>query len=644
MLRQLFGIVRSLDMRAVLWALDRVNRRWRSRTARLRECFDENWYDSQYRLPKTGLHGFAHYLKLGARAGYSPNAVFNEQAYLAAYGDVAEAVTKGVFRSAFEHFVLSGSSELRAAAPKEYLSVNKDWSYLAALFDELWYNRQYGLETSALKGLEHYLACGARAGYCPSEDFDERFYLAFYRDVREAVAQRRFISGFEHYALVGRLEGRIPRHTLDKTLDVKFPGLTAPVGVRQTEEFSARLSPLPACPGTGEEVFWFLLPNFNPDIFFGGYRAAIELISALRARGKTVRIIVCAQDDDGHYARHLLGSDATFRDVFRDVTVLSRGSLRKHLSISQNDKIIAYSTWEAHLAHKLAQLTDAKRFAFLIQEYEPVFHGHGAEHAITASAYDLPHYPIFNSRELTEYFELHRLGIFSRNANPRRGVDYAMFEHMLTRMDAPSGAALANRAVKHLVLYARPECHAQRNLFPLALSALRNLVRSGAFAGAWQFHGIGALKPGIVDLGCGESLMLHPKMSEPEYRGFMSAIDVGVSLMYAPHPGLVAFEMALAGARVVTNTFENRTGAHLRSISENIIPCAPTIEGIEQAIVVAVATLGDIPSRLRGARLMRDHPPPRSWSDVFNSSFFQTEMAGYFCDDDEEPIQQRLIA
>ncbi len=634
----------SLDVRGALWALDRITSNWRSRTAKLRRSFDDNWYDDHYRLSASGLHGFEHYLKIGARAGYSPNAVFNEQAYLAANADVADVVVKGVFRSGFEHYVTQGAAELREARPKESPTANNTRACLAPLFDEDWYDQQYGLEGAALRGLDHYLAAGARAGYCPNETFDEKFYLAFYRDVRDAVAQRRFISGFEHYVLVGRLEERMPRHRLDKAIDARFPGLTTPIGVGQADAFNARMRPLPACPADGDEVIWFLLPAFNPDIFFGGYKAAIELIVALRERGKTVRIVVCAQDDDGDYARHLLARDPRLQWAFHEVAILNRATIQGRLPISRHDKIVAYSTWEAHLAHGLAQFTDAKQFAFLVQEYEPVFHGHGAEHALTAAAYDLPHYPIFNSTELADYFRLHCYGIFAGPRPPVRGIDYALFDHVLTPMDAPSAVSLANRRIKRLALYARPESHAQRNLFPLALSALRNLIRAGQFAGSWEFHGLGALKPGLVDLGGGEQLYLNPKMSEPEYRAFMRSIDIGVSLMYAPHPGLVAFEMASTGARVVTNTFENRTGAHLRALSENIIPCAPTIAGIEEGLTVAITTMEDIPSRLRGARLRRDDPLPRSWAEVFDDAFFESDMAGYFGERHETLIEERMIA
>jgi beta-1,2-rhamnosyltransferase WsaF-like protein len=602
----------------------------KSIAARLHGCFRGRWCEAHSRFSSIRPRRLRHYLKVGARA-----------AYLAAYRDAADAIARGLFRSGFEHYVMRGALESRLPVARERAPANQD-SGLASLFDKDWYDREYDLGSSPLKGLEHYLVVGARAGYSPNENFDEKFYLAFYRDVREAVLQRRFISGFEHYVLVGRPEERLPKHRLERTLEAKFPGITKPVGLHQVDELCWRLRPLPACSATGEVTYWFLLPTFNPDIFFGGYKAVIELIVALRARGAAVRVILCAQNEDGDYGRHLFAHDRRLREAFRDVVISGRDSLPQHLRISRNDKIFAYSAWEAHLAHKLAQFTNAKRFAFLVQEYEPVFHGHGAEHAITASAYDLPHYPIFNSPELTDYFRINRLGVFSGTRTPRRGADFAMFDHVLTRMDSPDETALGDRNVRRLVLYARPESHAQRNLFPLALIALRNVVGGGQFRGPWEFHGLGALKPEAIDLGRGERLILHPKMGEREYRAFMRSVDIGISLMYAPHPGLVSFEMASAGARVVTNTFENRTATHLRSISENIIPCAPTIEGIEQALTVAIATADDIPSRLRGARLRRGKAMPRTWSEVFNAPFFESDMAGYLRDGDLG--EQRLIA
>jgi hypothetical protein len=94
--------------------------------------------------------------------------------------------------------------------------------------------------------------------------------------------------------------------------------------------------------------------------------------------------------------------------------------------------------------------------------------------------------------------------------------------------------------------------------------------------------------------------------------------------MYAPHPGLVSFELAEAGVRVVTNTFSSRSSEYLRSISENLVPCEPTIEGIADGIDRAVSRLDDTESRLRGANIRG----PRSWDEVFDDKFFG-ELSGF---------------
>jgi len=76
--------------------------------------------------------------------------------------------------------------------------------------------------------------------------------------------------------------------------------------------------------------------------------------------------------------------------------------------------------------------------------------------------------------------------------------------------------------------------------------------------------------------------------------------------------------------RVVTNTFSNRSAEYLRSISENLIPCDPTIEGIAEGIRQAVTSLDDIESRLRGAKI----PGPHSWDEVFDDKFFD-KLSGF---------------
>ena len=52
---------------------------------------------------------------------------------------------------------------------------------------------------------------------------------------------------------------------------------------------------------------------------------------------------------------------------------------------------------------------------------------------------------------------------------------------------------------------------------------------------------------------------LHPRAPQAGYGGFLREHDVGLALMFTPHPSLVPLEMASAGLVTVTNTFENKT-------------------------------------------------------------------------------------
>ena len=265
-----------------------------------------------------------------------------------------------------------------------------------------------------------------------------------------------------------------------------------------------------------------------------------------------------------------------------------------------------------------------------MQEYEPIFHEYSAEHAVVAEAYRLPHFPIFNSFALKEYFAQHRLGVFGWLDTPKPASDYAVFEHAIVHLPPPIPAEL-ERAKRKLVVYARPEAHAARNLFPLAWLALQQLIKRGTLDSSWELHGIGALKDSRVEIYDGVCMQIHSKLPESKYREFLRDTDIGVSLMYAPHPSLVPYEMAQAGARVVTNIFENRDGQYLRSISENIVPCEPTVEGIAAAITIAIGSLTDFASRVRGSYL--SHRALRSsWQEVFSQSFLKQELRGWLED------------
>jgi hypothetical protein len=489
---------------------------------------------------------------------------------------------------------------------------------LAREFDPAWYRGKY-LRHDSKEPLEHYLAEGIPRWYSPNGWFDERFYLAFYPDVAKACNEGKILCGFQHYLVAGRQESRVTRHELQKCLEARMPGVTRPLLLDKIGDLAQRLRPISAVKvARASCTVWVLLPTLNPDITFGGYSCVIELIKALAGHGHTVVIICCAERGNIEYFQHCKGPNA-FGSAREKVKLVNRVDLSSPIEVGVNDRFIVYSCWDAHLAHELASLTNEPRFAFLVQEYEPAFHEHGSEHAIVNAAYDLPHLPIFNSESLRYFFEQAKLGIFD-NRRSKGLREYIVIEHVRARVKAPTGEGMArNGSSRRLVMYARPEQHAARNLLPLGILGLSRAIECGVFAGSWEMLGIGALSAGQkVQLPQGYELILKPKMSVEEYARFIAETDVGISLMYAPHPGLVSFELAEAGIRVVSNTFPGRSSEYLRSISENLVPCDPTIEGIADGIRRAVNSLDDVESRLRGANI----PGPRSWEEVFDDKFF----------------------
>ena len=93
---------------------------------------------------------------------------------------------------------------------------------------------------------------------------------------------------------------------------------------------------------------------------------------------------------------------------------------------------------------------------------------------------------------------------------------------------------------------------------------------------------------------------LLPRQGLGEYAATLKAHDVGLSLMYTPHPSLVPLEMASAGLMTVTNTYANKTAERLQTISPNLIAVDATVPALIEGLRQAVAGVGDYEARARG--------------------------------------------
>jgi hypothetical protein len=283
------------------------------------------------------------------------------------------------------------------------------------------------------------------------------------------------------------------------------------------------------------------------------------------------------------------------------------------LEVNRADRFIATTWWTAHIANDAQRSLGGERFLYLIQEYEPFTFPMGTLAALARESYRFPHFALFSSELLRGYFRHHAIGVYEAGTPAGDGAS-AAFENAITAVNAPSAAELAARTTRRLLFYARPEPHAARNMFELGVLALYRALENGALHGEWELHGIGSLRSGArISLGGGVSLHLLARSEQDAYARLLRDHDVGLALMYTPHPSLVPIEMASAGMLTVTNSFENKTAEAMASISSNLITVSPGVEAIAAGLAEAAGGVNDSDRRARGSAV--------NWSRDWGQSF-----------------------
>jgi hypothetical protein len=287
------------------------------------------------------------------------------------------------------------------------------------------------------------------------------------------------------------------------------------------------------------------------------------------------------------------------------------------LPVNPDDRIIATTWWTAHIAADAVRRLRWPSFLYLIQEYEPFTFAMGSWAALAVESYRFPHVALFSSELLRDYFRQNRLGVFSGPDGERAS---SSFQNAITDVGPIDASAWRARRARRLLFYARPESHAARNMFELGMLVLREAIRSGVFSEDWEFSGIGTTSAASeIPLAEGRVLRLLPRQRQESYRDVLLERDVGLSLMYTPHPSLVPIEMASAGMLVVTNTFANKTPEAMRAISSNIMAVEPSVRELVEGLRSAVTRADDHAARLAGAQV--------SWSRSWDATFGPDQLA-----------------
>ena len=361
-----------------------------------------------------------------------------------------------------------------------------------------------------------------------------------------------------------------------------------------------------------------LVPTIELKHLFGGYIAKFNLARKLADHGLRTRIV--AVDPTPHLPldwRDRVEGYQGLTGLFDRVEVAFARDQDSPLEVNQADKFVATTWWTAHAAASALAELDAERFVYLIQEYEPYTHPMGSWSALAMASYRFPHYALFSTELLREFFERRGYGVFAAGAEAGRR-DSIAFQNAITPVTPPSVEELARREGRRLLFYARPEPHATRNMFELGLMSLSVAISRGAFEG-WTFQGIGSVAGhDRFRLGEGVELEMLTRRDQGSYGDLLAGCDVGLALMLTPHPSLVPLEMASAGMVTVTNSFENKTPEAMEALSANLLAPEPTLDGIASALEQAAARAEDPEARVSGAHV--------EWSRDWDTSFGEEEI------------------
>ncbi len=344
-----------------------------------------------------------------------------------------------------------------------------------------------------------------------------------------------------------------------------------------------------------------LIPTIDLQHLFGGYIAKFNLARRLAQRGARVRIVTV--DPVGPLPpdwRAVLEGYAGLEGLLDHVEV-TFGREAGELEVSPHDGFIATTWWTAHIARAALDQLGGDRFLYLIQEYEPFTFPMGTYAALAEDSYRHPHVALFSSELLRGFFRDRSIGVY---AGGTAGGDVAStsFQNAITPVPRPTEDELAGRRSRRLLFYARPEDHAARNMFELGVLALSEAVAAGTLAG-WELNGAGTVQRGMRGAlwAGGAVLEMVPRSDQRSYGELLRAHDVGLALMYTPHPSLVPIEMASAGMVVVTNTFANKTPEALTVISSNLLAVPPSPADVAAGLGAAVARAEDFAARARGS-------------------------------------------
>lgn len=249
------------------------------------------------------------------------------------------------------------------------------------------------------------------------------------------------------------------------------------------------------------------------------------------------------------------------------------------LEVSDNDIFMATSWWSAQV---IKGINLRNRFFYILQEVESFFYPNGDDQLLCEEILESDEIDyIINSKLLFDYYRNNGYDMIVNNC--------VFFEPAFIKKlySADEHKFKKQKTKKYrLFFYARP--NNSRNLFYRGIDVINEALNRGIIEDNWEIFFAGSDVPDIV-FSNGVKPIVLGQMNWKKYSSFLKTIDLGLCLMYTPHPSYPPLDIAASGGVVLTNAYKNKKTLHYSSnIITSKIEKEEFLRGLEDAVTLSL--------------------------------------------------------
>ncbi len=305
--------------------------------------------------------------------------------------------------------------------------------------------------------------------------------------------------------------------------------------------------------------------SINSGSLFGGVGTSLILSTLLARRWDCgLRIITRTQNADKRNYEQVLGPNRISLPQNVEFAFANLQDRNFELPVSDGDVFLTTSWWSTWC---VKQNVCPSKILYLIQEDERSFYAYGDDHLVCSEVIQDPRIKlIVNSRLLFDYLASNGLahirdtGLWFEPAWPQ---DVFYFDNLISKPR------------KNFFFYARP--NNIRNLFYRGIEAVEGAMLKGILnPSEWDFHFAGKDIPDLRINGI--SPHRYENLAWADYAALVRKMDLGLCLMYTPHPSYPPLDLAASGAVAVTNRFDAKQ--NLDQYSANILCRDVSLQGL----------------------------------------------------------------